>query len=173
MLERRDRFFDEPALIENDAEMHRWIALVELRELGIDAVGDADHIGIGLSRDRDRSGRNAVEPVKDALLLNRIAHASDVAQEDGRAVVGGDDNRAHLLGRPEQRVGADAELVLADLHDAGGKVDVLFLDAFDDGFGGQPLDRECAGIGLDGDRALLAAADADAADPGDRRELIG
>jgi hypothetical protein len=49
---RIDGVDDESALIENDADLHRREALLNIGDFLVDVVGRADHVGVGLSRDR-------------------------------------------------------------------------------------------------------------------------
>ncbi len=173
MFERRDRFEDESALLEDRLEMHRGIAALQLGYLGVDAVRDGDHVGVGLRADAEAQCRNAVEPREDALFFDRIADPRDVAQIDRRTVFDGGDGVGEFVGRPVELTRANAELARADGDDAGRIIDVLRRDRLDDRGVGQSVGGEQPLIGLDHDGARLAAGDEGAPDAGDRRKLVG
>ena len=96
VLQRGDRVEDEAALLEGDAELHRRIALPKLVDLGVDAAGNRDDVGVGLRVDVERERRRIVEPRELALLLDIVPDGRDVAHIDRGAVADGDHDIAHL-----------------------------------------------------------------------------
>ncbi len=173
MLQRVDRFEDEATLLEDRLEVHRGIATLKFGHLGVDAVGDGDDVGVGLSADAHPKRRNAVEPREDALFLDRIGDSRDVAQIDRRSVLHRGDGVGQFVGRPIELASADAELVGADGDDAGRIVDVLRRDRLDDRIVRQSVTGQQLLVGFDHDGAGLPAGDERAADARDRRELVG
>ena len=173
MFERIDRIGDEAALIEENAESHRGVAMLQIGNFRIHALRDGDDVGIRLRGDDQRHTRLAVEAREDALLLDAVPHGCHVAQVDRSAILDRDDGVADFGGALIKRARADAVFIRADRNNAGGRIDVLGFNLVDDRGTRQTVAREYRGIRLDVDRTRLSAGDADAADTGDGREFVG
>jgi hypothetical protein len=73
----------------------------ELRQEGLHAVDDLDHVGAGLALDVDQHRGQIVGPSGEPPILGGILDPRHVAQPQRRAVAPGDDQVAVLLDRAE------------------------------------------------------------------------
>jgi hypothetical protein len=70
---------------------------VERVDLGQDAPGDLDRVGVGLLADRHAQAALAVDADDAAALLVGVAYLGDLPQRDLGAVALGDHGRADLV----------------------------------------------------------------------------
>ncbi len=173
MLERADRFKNKALLIEDDADLHSSVALLDLVDLVIGADRGRDDVGVGLRVDDDPDCRFAIEPLERALLLDRVGDLRNGADPNDAAVLDGEDQVRDLLRICKKRIGADLIFLGTDLYDARREVEVFLLYAPDDLIERHAVSRELVCIGFDHEGARLILPDDDVGDAVNRGELIG
>ena len=83
VLERVDRFEDELLLVEDDADVHARVALLDLVDLAYTPDRRCNDVCVGLRVRSRRRSRVAVEAFERALLLNGVGDFRDVAMRTG------------------------------------------------------------------------------------------
>ncbi len=160
-----DRGADHARAVADDGEGGvRGERLGEPRHLRLDARHRRHDVGAGLAPDVDDDRRLALVPGANALVLEAVGYAGDVAQQHGRAVAVGDRDLG-ILGRARDLVvGGDGVRLRLAVERALGRGDVGGRDGGADVFEAEPIGGERLEVGLHADSGLEAALHADAAD---------
>ena len=145
----------------------------ELRQQRLDPVDDRDDVGAGLPLDVEDDGRRQVHPGRLLHVFDAVDHFGDVGQSHRRTVPVGDDQRPVLVARKDLVVGPDRVGLALPVERAFGLVDVRLRDRGPHVLHPQSEGGERGRVHLNANRGLLATADADEADAGELRDLLG
>ena len=118
---------DEGGAVVGHLEAQAREVLLDLRQLGLDALDDPDRRGLGLLHDGDLHGLLAVEPVQAPLLAGGVGDLRHVPQVDHAAVHAGDGIAGHLLGGARPRVRPHQHLALLERERPRGARQVLHV----------------------------------------------
>ena len=141
--------------------------------LGVDALGDLQHVRRRLRNDAEAERRLAVGARDVAQVLGRELDVRDFAEaHQVAAFAAADDQLAEIARRVQAGVRVQREFALAGFDAAGGQLDVLGAQRILDVLHGEPARRHRLAVEPDAHREAALAADADLRDALDDGEAI-
>ena len=164
---------DEQRVVGTDDDCHaRGQGRAEPVDLGADGGRDRHRVGLTLADHLQADGRRAVGAHDDFVILDAALDRGDVAEPDGIAGDGGDDDVGEFFRRRQAAVEADVLQALARGQLAAGQLDVVALDRRLDIGDGQVARGECAAVEPDADGVAARAAQIDRGDAVERRQPV-
>jgi hypothetical protein len=153
--------------------VNRRILALNLIELGIHRLGDADIRG-PLGLEHAEGGRRAsVEPRDGANLRDAVVHVRDLAQPDGSAAACDDLSIRQILRALGAAEDANRLLSAAHLRAAARRVQIQRPELIVHLDRGQPQRLQARGVELDADLPAHAAAARDLCNPRNRQQALG
>ena len=169
-----DRGADGGGAIDGDIQVDgRRDRLLEVGERLLDALDGGEDVRPGLAADDHEDAALAVDPAGQPVVLDVVEDVGHVAQADGRAVLGGDDQLAIGLGA-QQLIGrrdvvGDVGAGQRSLRLVGGRGGQRGAHVLQ----GHPVAGQRLLIDLHAHGRLLAPADEHLTDARDLRDLLG